>query len=559
MAGHQSRSRKNSKEEPREHKSSQAELRLVKARLADAEETLSAIRSGQIDAIVVDGARGQELVPLPGADNAYRVFVEGMSEGAVTVNLDGTILFCNRAFAELMGTDPEVLVGSSFLDLVKPEQFALFEGMLRNAERGPSKAELLLCCKDARSIPVFMSLCSFPGENSRTMCMVVTDLTEQKRQEEIVAAGRLARVILEQAVEAIAVCDSQGRVVLASHALHELCGRNPLFQHFDSAVPLTYGDSELSGSELSGRFSIASVLKGNRFRAVEMAFRKPNGELVHLLLSAGPITLPGEESSGCVITLFDIEERRRVEGALRRSEKLAATGRLAATIAHEINNPLESLTNLMFLLSSSSRVPEPEARYITMAESELSRVAHITRQTLTFHRDSNTPVPVNLAEMLDSLVYLYARKAAEKMVRVEKRFEGTPSIIGFPNELRQVFVNVLENALEASPARGRLLVRLHRSAEWNNSHKPGVRVVIADQGPGISEAVRARVFEPFFTTKGERGSGLGLWVSNGIVHKHGGFIRVRSRAGAAQTGTAISVFLPCEFQQHSGAGAGALT
>jgi len=264
----------------------------------------------------------------------------------------------------------------------------------------------------------------------------------------------------------------------------------------------------------------------------------------HMLLSASPMAVPGDTSRGFVITLFDIEDRKRAEQALRESEKMAETGRLAATIAHEINNPLEAVTNLLYLISIMPAIPEAAAEYTRLAQAELERVSHITRQTLAFHRQSESPEMVRLGEVVDSVIFLYARPAMAKHIEIsrEVRFEG--EIMGYPSELRQVLSNLFSNALEACPSGGRLRVRVYETREHHNSNRPGVRIVVGDTGAGIARKNFQRIFEPFFTTKGAKGSGLGLWVTQSIVAKHKGFLHMRSSTRPPCSGTVFSIFLP---------------
>jgi signal transduction histidine kinase len=238
------------------------------------------------------------------------------------------------------------------------------------------------------------------------------------------------------------------------------------------------------------------------------------------------------------------EAQLQAQEVLRESEKLAATGRLAATIAHEINNPLESLTNLLYLIESDKSLSDTGRRFACAAAQEIKRTAHITKQMLAFHRQSTTPVDIRLSEVLDSVVELYAAKIEQSGITVQKQYDTAATVKGFPAELRQVFANLLGNAIEAIGRHG--VIRLHTfaSREWSNARRSGVRVVIADNGVGISPEHRRRLFEPFVTTKGERGTGLGLWVSSGIVKKHDGSIRLRSSTRAGRSGTCFSVFLP---------------
>jgi PAS domain S-box-containing protein len=516
------------------------EIEQLKSRLSAAEETLGAIRDGHVDAIVVPGPNGTQVFTLAGSDAAYRVFVERMKEGAVTVSADGTILYCNHSFSEIVACSLDHVIGRSIYEFVPKPERDRFNSVYKHPLDGPPKIEIQLTNALGLQVPVFASANIF-HEASTTVCMVFTDLTEQKRQEQVLSAGRLAHLILQQAAEAIAVCDGTGKVVLASQAFHNLCGKNTLMLPFESVLPLTFSDHVEDQQQSS--FQVQSVLQGATYRGAEVIFDQ-GGELTHLLLSAAPLRLPSDSASGAVITLFDIEERKRTEEYLRRSERLAATGRLAATIAHEINNPLAAVTNVLYLLSTDPRLDPNLKEYAQVAQSEISRVAHITKQTLAFHRDANLPVRVNLNDLAESVLYLYGQQLRAKSLRVHKEIDFNGDVIGFPNELRQVISNIFENAIEASPQSGQVRLRVYSSHEHMNSHKPGVRIIIADDGPGIRHDNAQRIFEPFFTTKGEKGTGLGLWVCQGIIQKHGGFIRMRSSTNGRHSGTVFSIFLP---------------
>ncbi len=246
-------------------------------------------------------------------------------------------------------------------------------------------------------------------------------------------------------------------------------------------------------------------------------------------------------------------QRGRADAALHQSEKLAAVGRLAATIAHEINNPLESVTNLLYLLENHVGLDDAARSYASLAQQELHRVAHIARQTLSFHRETATAVPVNLSELLDNVLRMHARRIAANSVEVKKRYEFHEPVKVLPAEMQQVISNLVLNALEALGTGGKLLVRLTRDREWQRPYRRGVRLVVADNGPGIPPDSRQQIFEPFFTTKGEKGTGLGLWITNGIVQKHKGHIRVRSSVAPGRSYTCFSIFLPVE-EAHAEAG-----
>jgi PAS domain S-box-containing protein len=241
----------------------------------------------------------------------------------------------------------------------------------------------------------------------------------------------------------------------------------------------------------------------------------------------------------------DIIERKRAEQALLRSEKLASVGRMAATIAHEINNPLEAVMSLLFLAKEDKELPESVRQYLVTADAELNRIAHITRQSLGFYRESNAPALMSVNAVLESAVDLLKSRIKAKQAVIEKQWDGDVQVTAVAGELRQVFSNLLANSLDAIDAAGTIKLRVSAGAAFNNGHRC-VRVTIADNGKGISAGSQQDIFEPFFTTKGTVGTGLGLWVSKQIIDKHGGTIRMRSSTSEARRGTVFSVVLPAE-------------
>jgi PAS domain S-box-containing protein len=267
-------------------------------------------------------------------------------------------------------------------------------------------------------------------------------------------------------------------------------------------------------------------------------------------LTGAPILNEAREIVGVVLVFRDVTHRRQTEQTLRASERLTLAGRLSATIAHEIRNPLDTVTNVIYLLQHEQGSHVATEQYLQMASDELARIAQITSQLLTFHREARNPVDVSLTEVLESVLVLFAPRVKQNHLVVETRFETDRCVRGFPGELRQVFSNLIGNALDAMPAHGKLILRVRESTLASNPSRKGVRITLIDNGSGIPAGVRKNLFAPFYTTKGEKGTGLGLWVSRGIIEKHEGTIHVISRTREGKSGTAFSVFLP--FEQELG-------
>ncbi len=267
-------------------------------------------------------------------------------------------------------------------------------------------------------------------------------------------------------------------------------------------------------------------------------------------LTAAPIRNDRSQLVGVVIVFRDITQRRQTEQTLRTSERLAQAGRLSATIAHEIRNPLDTVSNLIYLLRHEQEASAASAQYLEMASDELGRIAQITGQLLTFHREARAPVEVDLADVIQSVLVLHAPQIRRGHIKVEQRVDTTRPVRGFPGELRQVFSNLVGNAIDAMPQGGKLILHIRESSYASDPGCGGVRVTVLDTGAGIPIGVRRNLFAPFYTTKGEKGTGLGLWVSRGIIEKHEGTIYLRSAVRPSKSGTAFSVFLP--FEQKLG-------
>jgi PAS domain S-box-containing protein len=276
----------------------------------------------------------------------------------------------------------------------------------------------------------------------------------------------------------------------------------------------------------------------------EMAFplRGADGDFRMFLTLASPV----RDTAGTIVRWFgtntDIDAQRKAETGLRQAEKLAVVGRLAASIAHEINNPLEAVMNLIFL-ARLTVVNEETAEYLRSAEEELSRVSQIASQALRFHKQQSSAIPTDMVELLDSVLTLYRGKLVRNKIQVNLESADCPPLVCYSGEIRQLLANLVGNATDAMPNGGTLRLRVRRVTDWRRQ-EPGLRVTISDTGHGMSPEIRRRIYEAFFTTKGEIGTGLGLWVSAGIVEKHRGSIHVRSRTEVGKSGTTFSVILP---------------
>ena len=318
--------------------------------------------------------------------------------------------------------------------------------------------------------------------------------------------------------------------VTSGYCLEEVIGKNCRF--------LQGHDKDQPGLTL-----LREALKEKRETIVIVRNYRKDGSEFWNELSLSPIRNAAGEVTHFVSIQNDVTSRITLEEALRESEKLAAAGRLAASIAHEINNPLEAITNLLFLMRGKSWDPEAED-YLAKAEKELRDVSHITAQSLRFYRQSTKATAVRPVDLISSVLDLYASKLMQRGIMVIRKDSMSESIVCLESEIRQVISNLVRNALDAmSKDGGRLLVRTREATQWRSGAK-GVLITVADTGTGINPKTTAQIFKAFYSTKGGAGTGLGLWVSSEIVNRHHGQLLVRSRMTPGPSGTAFELFLP---------------
>ncbi len=294
------------------------------------------------------------------------------------------------------------------------------------------------------------------------------------------------------------------------------------------------------------------VVSGKRVRDVELEGELPQrpGVKRSWLVSYSPIRLTDGTVDAIICTALETTELRRAERAAVQNEKLAAVGRLAGSIAHEINNPLEAITNLLYLARRSPTLEEAQG-FLDAAEGELRRVAAITTQTLRFHRQSTDPRSISCDELLESSLSIYKSRLEGLGIQVLRRREANRSILCFDGEIRQVINNLIGNAIDAmSPGGGKLVLRSHEGSDLRTGRK-GLWLTVADTGAGMSAEAQRRAFEPFYTTKGIAGTGLGLWISHEIVTRHRGRMLLRSSRKAGRSGSVFTIFLPFETARRN--------
>ena len=532
------------------------EIEQLKEQLREAQETLEAIRRGEVDALVVNGTQGDQVYTLRGADYSARMLLQEMSEGAATLIPDGSILYCNKRFADMIGLPHEKVIGVLAREFVAPADREVYDSLIRRGRNQLAKAELLFCASDGAAVPTYCSVNAVSIGDEACLCMVVTDLTEQKRNEEVLAAARLANSILEQAAEIIVVCDPSGAIIQASRKADEFWGKSVLGQSFGEVFPfagITQSEVKDSADLLKG------CLAGKPIRAVEVNLRRSGGGNVHMLMSAGPVYDRSGSSIGCVVTLSDISELKEAEEALRDSERkfreqaqlleqqLIASGRLVslgeitASMAHEFNNPLGIIMG--FVEEMLNTTPSDAADYETLKiiDEEAKRCQKIIQGLMEFARPAPvTPQTTDVATLVaKTLKMIDARLYKQKVGLTEAVAPDLPPINADAQQLEQVLVNLYLNALDAMLAGGHLTVgaQLDGTGDLPNA----VVITVADTGHGISGDDMQKIFQPFFTARKKAGMGLGLSICERIIRNHGGKIEVETEQGQ---GTLFRIRLP---------------
>ncbi len=379
---------------------------------------------------------------------------------------------------------------------------------------------------DAERLLAFRALSVFAGSMARQKTLAESRAERTTRE---------MAAIVEDSCDAIYGSSPEGAITSWNRAAEHLYGYTaeeavglPVTR---LAPPERRDEVKRNGEILNSGGQIAP------FRTERM---RKDGTRWPVLLTVSSLRNARCEIVGASTIARDLSAEKQSEEAMRRNEKLATAGRLAASIAHEINNPLEAVINLLYLARHD---PSNAGEYLTLAEQEVGRVAKLAQQTLGFVRDASSPGSMDPAAIMDEILQLYLRKLEGRKIRVTRRYQSSCQVNGYSGELRQLLANLLVNAIDAMADGGSLHVRVATGRDWSNGRE-GVRITVADNGSGIPRDNLRRIFDPFYTTKKDAGTGLGLWVSRGIVQKHGGSIRVRSRTDGGPAGTVFLIFIP---------------
>jgi PAS domain S-box-containing protein len=360
------------------------------------------------------------------------------------------------------------------------------------------------------------------------------------------------RVTLGSIGDAVIATDEMGMVTFINHIAEELTGvkmREGQGQPIRKVFPIF---NEQTRKPVEN--PVAKVLELGRVMGLanHTILQHADGRMIPIEDSAAPIYDDERKLRGVVMVFRDVTAEKQAQDVMRKAEKLAAAGRLAATVAHEINNPLEAVCNLIYIVKNTASLPQETVGYLNMAEQELDRVSHITRQTLGFYRDSSEAGPVQVRSVIESVLKLYENKIQSKNIAVELDLAECPLVHGMHGELKQLVANLVSNAADAVGRGGKIRIVTSPASLENEK---GVEIKVADNGPGVPAENRTHIFEPFFTTKEDVGTGLGLWVCKEIAERHGGRVQLGLSKDGGLGGAVFTVFLPLDSPIEATSGA----
>ena len=463
--------------------------------------------------------------------------VDSSDDAIISKDLTGIIVSWNQSATRIFGYLPNEIIGHSILRLIPPElhhEEDLILGKLRAGER-IDHYETVRVRKNGEKFPISVTISPIWDETGRIVgaSKVARDISDRAKNDH--SRFQLAAIV-DSADDAIVSKDLNGIVKTWNQGACRMFGYTPeemVGQPILRLIPeeLQYEEDEI----------LEKLRAGDRVDHYETTRVKKGGERIEVSVTISPIRDASGKVIGASKIARDISDRRRMERLVIQSEKIAATGRMAASIAHEINNPLESLINLIFLARQNSPAGGKAYAHLLTAEQELERVGHIARQTLGYYRDTGVPAQVHLHELLENVLSVYRAKLLATGITVETRFTDLQKITVSRGEMLQVFSNLITNAVDAMGHGGILSISTRKVSGPSGE---GVQVVIRDNGTGIKQDDLERIFEPFFTTKGNLGTGIGLWIARQLVERRGGQISISTSTEVGSSGTNATVFVP---------------
>ena len=505
----------------------------LRSELDEARETLRAISSGEVDAFFIQTNDGQKIFTLNSAEHAYRVMVEAMNEGAATILYNGTIVYSNNRFAELLCQSPSLVCGQTIWQYIATKDEDFFKGLFSQARTKPSKGELFLVDSRGALIDVHVSLGAVDFNGHLGISMVITDLTERKQNEALVVSENLNRSILDQAAEAIIVCDSNGIITRANPEANKLTELNPIQLPFDKAFPLSSDDGE--------PFPLfAPKLPDAQPRGLGVSLKSKDGSIVELNLSVSHLE---NASVGVwyVVTLTDVTPIKRMEKLKAAKEAAESANNLKTSflsnMSHEIRTPLGAIVGFADLLIENEVDPVMRSQYLEIISRSGKALTVLIDDILDLSkieagRMSVEFIEVPLMELIAEVVSLFSHKVSTKGITLMVEYEKTvpQKINSDPARLRQILINIVGNAIKFTSRGG---VKIFISVVQNEKNNNQIMVRVQDTGAGLDQEQQQRIFAPFTqgddsTTRKYGGTGLGLILSRRLAQALGGNVFLES-------------------------------
>jgi len=457
----------------------------------------------------------------------YKQLFDLASDAVFIADAEGNINEVNIAGCTLLGYEREELLKLNYGQCVHPSELPrLWKARDELLKGATSLEEWQLVTRDGNLLTAEVSANILPDGRWQAF---IRDVSDRKRleQERDSVSAQLTQV-LDVTTDAVVSLDRNWQMTYLNRRAQKILA--PRGSVLGTVLWESFPATVYPGSPYVEHYTRA--MNESVPGIFEAYYPEPLNRWLHVSVC------PAKD--GIIVFFRDITEQKRSAALLVQTEKLAAVGRLASSIAHEINNPLEAVTNLLYLSENAPSLPESR-RYLAAAQQELTRVSNIATQTLRFHRQSTNPRETSLQELFESVLTLFQGRINGAGITIERRYDTDRRITAFEGDLRQVFANLISNSLDASVRGGKITIHVR---DGKNRCSEGVRVAVADSGTGMSPETRRRIFEPFFTTKSTTGTGLGLWVSSEILTNHRASIKVRTSQSPRHHGTVFSIFFP---------------
>lgn len=480
---------------------------------------------------------GKPDVLTEASRNFLAAIIASSDDAVISKDLNGTITTWNEGARAIFGYEAGEIVGQSILRLI-PEELHSEEDFILSKIRAGERIEHFETTRVRKNGERFaISVTISPIKDDRGVVIgaskIGRDISERRRAEEV--RSRLAAIV-DSADDAIISKDLNGVITSWNNGARRIFGYEEEEIVGQSILRLIPEELQHEEGEI-----LRKLRAGEKIEHYETTRVSKNGERRDVSITISPIRNSKGEVIGASKIARDVSDRKKVEQMAIEADKIATTGRMAAAIAHEINNPLASVLNLIFLARQDGLSKDEIREYLATAESEIARVSHIARQTLGYYRDTGEPTEVHLRELVENVLSVYRSKILAHNLVLETHYNDLRTIKVRSGEIIQVLSNLISNAIDAMALGGKLSIS---TAQASKSERDGFQIVVSDTGHGIRRDHLSKVFDPFFTTKGNLGTGIGLWVAKQIVERHGGQISISSSTEPNDSGTTINIYLP---------------